>query len=385
MADMGGLIPALLDNYDLGRVREVYLLPHHSSSLAKVRMEDGRWFFVKGEHGPSASTLRKYAVENYVAQAGFPTPRTHKNKQDELLTKVGVIDFVVSDYLAGVEGPWRQPLHQRDQAARLLARLHALLRNLPALEGEAEQADLYTEFVQAAAGFRRMAEAVGRLNAPGNEVELFIRQHAETIHGHAEQVLGQLARAHHAALPKTLTHGDYAPVNHLVSGVDNRAGDVMAIIDFKPVMDLRARDCVEVFKEPRVAFARRRPVARLCLRGLEKLGLRSEETTRAKLVRFVAIYQNAAEHTGFPLTAAELALVPAMFRMARLRMLFWLTREKKKLERELAQGQRHFFILFEVLLQELNEDFGVALAPVAWDDFPGLVQQEQKRLRTGVR
>jgi hypothetical protein len=66
-------------------------------------------------------------------------------------------------------------------------------------------------------------------------------------------------------------------------------------------------------------------------------------------------------------------------------MFFWLTREKEKLERELACGQRHFFTLFEVLLQELNEDFSTPSAPVAWDDFPGLVQQEQTRLRVSAR
>lgn len=362
-------IQEVFSHYDLGGVEEIQLFRpdqiqhvYHHRLLVTVTTKDGRRFVIKEQGGGSpyeepTKLDYMYSVHEHLARNGHPVPQVHRNKEGKFYTEVEGSAYSILDYLEGVQGGWVLGLNQRIRGAKLLARMGGLLSGYTPPVGEPNQPNIYDEFENNQQRIRQLVNILAQKESR-NEVEQFIVDSWPSLEYHFEKASENLNRGEYDALDKQVTHGDYAPVNMIMPKDNSPEGDILGVIDFRPVADVRSRDFMSGFESP---FEGR--------------------STQDALALFTAVYQEEAKVKGYlPLSQKEIHALPEIYRISRLRLLSWIA-DKGAIDRLVTangKGDSHEFEWFQSILAALEKELGTSDAPIPWSDFESTIDKYQE-------
>lgn len=275
-------IRAVLAHYELGAVRSAQQMVGGAADAPKALITTTRGRFVlkrraPGNDEPFAVALAHSAML-HLGDAGLPVARLIATAGDHnSMVQLGRHVYEMLGYIEG--SPFDGSVRQADLAGEMLGRAHAALRDfhpdITPQHGSYHAADLVVSRLE------RIARLGPAFEAPASELERARSQAEASVDG-----LG------FEALARQLTHGDWHPGNLLF-----RDGAIVGVLDFDaPRLAPRVTDTANGALQFSLA-------GRKSEGGLWRLGV---DASRREA--FLAAYQRAST----PLTADELAMVPAL-------------------------------------------------------------------------
>jgi len=339
-AEAKRIIRQVFRNYNLGEIKDILPLNqpqvYQSRLMAQVTTTDGKSYVIKEYWEDKLALAVHFWMNEELVKNNFPTPRVYKNKNGTIRTRVGQFQYVVMDFVDADQGNHQLSHLQKIQAAKLLARFHAIFygKKSPIKAEFTTHYDLYERIISDLITIRNRIFLRG---PPFTIPESILFKIEPLFKLHLEQVFHNFPRLAYNELPKTYVHGDYKATNLFISHSEPTVGEIVSVIDHFWFLDTRI---VDLFFIPYYSLS-------------------PDQSLMESLAEFTALYQQEAAALGIPLTEQEIMSIPEIVRQELLMNIGNFFRHQLKAKEENTVSIPEDILIIQIIkeLKQLEDDF----------------------------